>query len=81
VQRTGRAVVVNEAPNIGGLAADISAVISEEAFDYLKAPVVRVGGLDTPIPFSLPLEKIILPDKEKIMAAVRKVVKISGGEA
>lgn len=79
VRRTGRAVVVNEAPNIGGLAADISAVISEEAFDNLKAPVVRVGGLDTPIPFSLPLEKIILPDKEKIMAAVKKVMKKSGG--
>ena len=81
VRRTGRAVVVNEAPNIGGLAADISAVISEEAFASLKAPVVRVGGLDTPIPFSLPLEKIILPDKEKIMAAVKKVIKKSGGEA
>ena len=81
VRRTGRAVVVNEAPNIGGLAADISAVISEEAFASLKAPVVRVGGLDTPIPFSLPLEKIILPDKEKIMAAVKKVIKRSGGEA
>jgi acetoin:2,6-dichlorophenolindophenol oxidoreductase subunit beta len=75
VTRTGRAVVVNEAPKIGGLAADVSAVISEEAFRSLKAPVARVCGLDVPIPFSVPLEKVILPDKEKITAGIRKVIK------
>ena len=75
VRRTGRAVVVNEAPKIGGLAADVSAVISEEAFHDLKAPVERVCGLDTPIPFSVSLEKIVLPDKDKVIAAVRKVMK------
>ncbi len=80
VRRTGRALVVNEAPNIGGLAADISAVISEEAFASLKSPVVRVGGLDTPIPFSLPLEKLILPDKDKVKAAVLKMMKKTGGD-
>jgi pyruvate dehydrogenase E1 component beta subunit len=74
VRRTGRAVVVNEAPKIGGLAADVSAVISEETFHHLKAPVERVCGMDVPIPFSLPLEKIILPNKEKVKAAVRKVM-------
>jgi pyruvate/2-oxoglutarate/acetoin dehydrogenase E1 component len=75
VRRTGRAVVVNEAPGIGGLASDVSAVISEEAFSSLKAPVARVCGLDTPIPFSQPLERLILPDKEKIMTAVQKVMR------
>lgn len=74
VRRTGRAVVVNEAPKIGGLAADVSAVISEEAFHDLKAPVERVCGMDVPIPFSLPLEKIILPNKEKVKAAVRNAL-------
>lgn len=74
VRRTGRAVVVNEAPKIGGLAADVSAVISEEAFSSLKAPVQRVCGLDVPIPFSLPLEKVILPNKEKICSAVHAVL-------
>ena len=74
VAKTGRAVVANEAPKIGSLASDISAVISEEAFHSLKAPVVRVCGLDTPIPFSVPLEKIVLPNKEDIKAAVRKVM-------
>jgi pyruvate dehydrogenase E1 component beta subunit len=74
VAKTGRAVVANEAPKMGGLAADVSAAIAEEAFAQLKAPVRRVCGLDTPIPFSLPLEKIILPDKEDIKKAVREVV-------
>jgi pyruvate dehydrogenase E1 component beta subunit len=75
VARTGRAVVVNEAPKIGGLGADVSAVISEEAFAFLKAPVKRICGLDTPIPFSLPLEKIILPDKEAIRLGIQSVLK------
>lgn len=75
VARTGRAVVVNEAPKIGGLSADVSAVISEEAFSFLKSPVQRVAALDTPIPFSLILEKLILPDKEKIISAVHKTLK------
>lgn len=74
VIKTGRAVVANEAPKIGGLGADVSAVIAEEAFSKLKAPVRRVCGLDTPIPFSVPLEQIILPDKEDIKKAVREVV-------
>jgi pyruvate/2-oxoglutarate/acetoin dehydrogenase E1 component len=75
VRKTGRAVVVNEAPKIGGLAADVSAVISEEGFSSLKAPVMRVCGLDTPIPFSLPLEKLILPDKDKVKQAVLRIMK------
>ncbi len=74
VAKTGRAVVANEAPKMGGLGADVSAAISEESFHHLKAPVQRVCGLDTPIPFSQPLEKIILPGKEDIKAAVRKTV-------
>ena len=74
VAKTGRVVVANEAPKIGGLASDVSAVIAEEGFSYLKAPILRVCGLDTPIPFSVPLEKIVLPGKDDIVAAVRKVV-------
>lgn len=76
VRKTGRAVVANEAPKIGSLASDVSAVISEEAFRSLKAPVVRVCGLDTPIPFSVPLERIVLPGKEDIKAAIRKVMAV-----
>ncbi|NMC80552.1 MAG: alpha-ketoacid dehydrogenase subunit beta [Chloroflexi bacterium] len=75
VAKTGRAVVVNEAPKMGGLGADVSATISEEAFSHLKAPVKRVCGLDTPIPFSLLLEKIILPTQETIRQGIQGVLK------
>ncbi|NWF70009.1 MAG: alpha-ketoacid dehydrogenase subunit beta [Chloroflexi bacterium] len=71
VAKTGRAVVVNEAPKMGGLGADVSATIAEECFRQLKAPVQRVCGLDTPIPFSVPLEKVILPNKDDVKTAVR----------
>ena len=74
VRKTGRAVVAVEAPKLGGLAAELSATIAEECFHDLKAPVVRVGGLDTPIPFSLVLEKYILPGKDEIAAAARRAV-------
>jgi acetoin:2,6-dichlorophenolindophenol oxidoreductase subunit beta len=75
VKKTGHAVVTSEAPFSGGLAADVSAVISEEVFSYLKAPVKRVTALDAPIPFSLKLEKIILPGEKDIIKAVQQVVK------
>jgi pyruvate dehydrogenase E1 component beta subunit len=75
VRKTGRAVVVVEAPKMGGLAAELSATIAEECFHDLKAPVQRVAGLDTPIPFSLVLEKFILPGKDDVVAGVRRVMK------
>lgn len=71
VAKTGRAIVANEAPKMGGLGAEVSATISEEVYAKLKAPVRRVCGLDTPIPFSVPLEKIILPDKDDIKTAIQ----------
>lgn len=74
VRKTGRAVVATEAPKMGGLAAELSATIAEECFRDLKAPVARVAGLDTPIPFSLVLEKFILPGKDEIMQGVRQVL-------
>lgn len=74
VRKTGRAVVANEAPKIGGLASELSALISEACFYDLKAPVARVAGRDAPIPFSLVLEKYILPDKEKVIEGIRKVM-------
>ena len=75
VRKTGRAVVANEAPRTGGLASELSAVIGEACFRDLKAPVMRVTGLDTPIPFSLVLEKYILPGKEQMIEGIRRVMK------
>ncbi|MBL8165806.1 MAG: alpha-ketoacid dehydrogenase subunit beta [Anaerolineae bacterium] len=71
VRKTGRAVVANEAPKMGGLGADVSAAISEECFSALKAPVRRVCGLDAPIPFSVSLEKLILPGKDDVKQAIK----------
>ena len=75
VRKTGRAVVATEAPKLGGLAAELSATIGEECFRDLHAPVMRVAGLDAPIPFSLVLEKYILPGKEQVIAGIRSVMK------
>lgn len=69
VQKTGRAVVVQEAYTCCSSGAEIAARIMEEAFDYLSAPVVRVGAKETPIPYSKPLELACLPSVEEIIAA------------
>ena len=58
VERTGRALVLHEAPQTGGFGAEIAAVIAERAFAHLDAPVVRVGSTDTPVPFSRRLEAL-----------------------
>ncbi|PSR54397.1 dehydrogenase [Adhaeribacter arboris] len=61
VQKTGRVLIVHEDTLTGGVGAEISAWISENCFQYLDSPVVRVGSLDTPVPFSPPLEQLFLP--------------------
>jgi pyruvate/2-oxoglutarate/acetoin dehydrogenase E1 component len=71
VRRTARAVVVNEDWRTGGFGAEVSATIAEEAFEYLDAPVYRIGTRDRPIPYSQPLETAALPDAAAIVAGVR----------
>jgi pyruvate dehydrogenase E1 component beta subunit len=74
VSKTGRLVVVDLAHKTAGAAAEISAMVVEEAFDQLKRPILRVATPDLPIPFSPPLEKPLYPSKEKIIAAVRQLL-------
>ncbi len=76
VAKTGRLVVVDEACRTASAAAEILSVVVEDpdTFRVLKAPVSRVCGLDVPVPFSPPLEKYAIPDKEKIGKAIREVV-------
>ncbi len=68
VKKTGRAVVVNEAPRTCGFASELSAVIHEKAILHLEAPVARVTGFDTPFPYALELE--YLPGKKRILQAL-----------
>lgn len=74
VKKTGRCVVVHEAHRTGGPGAEIAAEISEQAFKYLDAPVVRLGAKSCPLPFSLVLENAVVPQEEDILNAVRKVM-------
>jgi pyruvate/2-oxoglutarate/acetoin dehydrogenase E1 component len=74
--KTGRFVVVDEACQTCGAAAEILSLIVEDAdtFHALKAPATRVCGLDVPVPFSPPMEKFSIPDKDKIVTAIKKVI-------
>ncbi|MCK4477086.1 alpha-ketoacid dehydrogenase subunit beta [Candidatus Bathyarchaeota archaeon] len=75
VKKTGRLVVVSEDCKTAGVTAEIAAVVAEEAIDYLDAPIKRVAEPDTPIPFSPPLEKYVIPDEKTIIKAVKKIAK------
>jgi pyruvate dehydrogenase E1 component beta subunit len=74
VKKTNRAVVVHEAVQFGGLGAEIASQIQESAFDYLDAPVSRVGAPFSPVPFSPALEKHYIPDAVRIADDVRAIL-------
>ena len=73
VKKTNRVVIAEESHPFCGVAAEISAEITERAFDYLDAPVKRVSGVDVPMPYAKNLEQLAIPDVERIVAAVREV--------
>lgn len=72
VQKTGRAIVLHEAPRTCGFGAELSATIHERSFLHLKAPVARVTGFDTPFPYAL--EKMYMPDARRVLEAMRAAV-------
>ena len=74
VKKTGRLVLVTEETRTGATTAEIAAIVQEEAFDWLDAPIKRVNAPDTPVPFSPPLEQAFIPDKDRIISAVRETV-------
>ena len=73
VQKTGRLVVVHEAPRNVGVGAEVAATVAEKALDYLKAPIKRVTGFDIPIPLAR-LEDNYIPNKERVMKAALELV-------
>jgi pyruvate/2-oxoglutarate/acetoin dehydrogenase E1 component len=74
VEKTNRVVVVQEAHLRGGMASDIVAEIVDRGFDLLDAPPVRVGSLNIPVPFNKTLEKMVIPDENRIKSAVKRVL-------
>lgn len=74
VKKTGRLVIVSESPERGSVASDISALVSEKAFKYLKAPVIKICGLNSPTPYSENLEKVMIPDSSAVVSAVKSVM-------
>jgi 2-oxoisovalerate dehydrogenase E1 component len=73
VRKTGRALVLHEAPITGGFGGELAAVIGAEAFDALDAPVSRLGALDTPVPFSKALEEVFSP-RARVLPALRELL-------
>jgi len=74
VGKTGKLVIMEEDPVTASAACQISAMVAEEAFDLLEAPIKRVCAPDTPIPFSPPLEKIWMPDEDDLIKAVTEMM-------
>jgi pyruvate dehydrogenase E1 component beta subunit len=74
VKKTGRLIVFDEEPKTGSAAAEIAAIVADEAFDYLDAPIKRVCAPDTPVPYSPVLEDFWIPDQKDLIEAVTELV-------
>ncbi len=75
VEKTGRLLIVHQATTTSGFGAEIAATMAREGFEFLIAPIHRLGALDVPVPFSPELEKFVLPNEEKI---IREVIRMVG---
>jgi 2-oxoisovalerate dehydrogenase E1 component beta subunit len=75
VKGTNRLLIVHEDTRTGGIAGEIAAIVCESAFEHLDAPIARVTALDTPVPYSPPLEEMFLPNAEKVVSAARELAK------
>jgi 2-oxoisovalerate dehydrogenase E1 component beta subunit len=74
VGKTSKVLLLHEATRTGGIGGELAAIIAEEAFEYLDAPVVRVASVDSPVPYAPQLEAAFLPNVEKVVAAAKKLV-------
>jgi 2-oxoisovalerate dehydrogenase E1 component len=74
VRKTGRALVLHEAPTAGGFGGELAAAIGQEAFEWLDAPVARLGALDVPVPFSKALERTFMP-RERLAPALEELLR------
>jgi pyruvate/2-oxoglutarate/acetoin dehydrogenase E1 component len=75
VKKTGHVVIVDEGVKTCGVAAELMAIIAEEGFEFLKAPIKRVTTFDIPIPYSKPLEEFVIPNEARIIQAITEILK------
>jgi pyruvate/2-oxoglutarate/acetoin dehydrogenase E1 component len=75
VAKTSRVMLLHEATRTGGIGGELAAIISEEAFEYLDAPVTRVTSQDSPVPYAPQLEAAFLPGVDAVVAAAKRLVK------
>ena len=73
VKKTNKVIVLYEATRSGGVGAEISALITEDVFNYLDGPIIRISAPDTPVPYSPPMEEYYLPQVEDVIGAVKKL--------
>ena len=73
VKKTNKVIILHEATRTGGMAGELTAVINEEAFEYLDGPVVRVTSIDTPVPYAPPLEQFFMPQVDDVLKAARSL--------
>lgn len=74
VSKTSRVLLLHEATRTGGIGGELAAIIGEDAFEYLDAPIMRVASLDAPVPYAPPLEAAFLPNAAKVVEAAKKLV-------
>jgi len=74
IAKTGKVVIIDDSPITCGFSNFVAAIIAEEFFSYLKAPVKIVARADVPVPFSQPLEEYVLPNEEKLIGAIKKII-------
>jgi pyruvate dehydrogenase E1 component beta subunit len=73
VAKTGKLIVLDDSNRTCGFAAEVSAIVAEEGFSYLKAPIKRVTRADVPVPFNVAMENYVVPTQEDIIRAVRQI--------
>jgi pyruvate/2-oxoglutarate/acetoin dehydrogenase E1 component len=73
VRKTNKVIILHEDTKTGGIAGEIAAIVNEEAFDHLDGPIVRIASLDTPVPFSPPLEEYFLPKVADVVREARRL--------
>jgi pyruvate dehydrogenase E1 component beta subunit len=74
VSKTGHAVIIDEGCQSFGVTAELASVVYDGAFDYLDAPIARIGAMDVPVPFSKPLEDATIPNEQAVISAVRTML-------